>query len=138
MADTMGIGNALIGIGGIQLAAGALYLAFNAARRRGRVRIEGAIVDHEISSTEEGTYYEPIVEYVTPTGERRRVKYGVAFPAPRAVDHSERRSVWHDPSDPGKSYVDAKFRSSLPVPMPVVLILPFVVLAAGLALRLAH
>jgi hypothetical protein len=138
MWDTTGIGNALLGIGGVQLAAGAMYLGLNAARRRGRVRIEGTVVEHEASVNEEGTYYEPIVEYVAPTGERRRVKYGVAFSKPVAVDGSERRSVWHDPSDPMKSYVDVKLRPSLPVPMAVIFLLPVVVLAIGLALRLAH
>jgi len=137
MADTAGIGNALLGIGGIQLTAGALYLVFNAARRRGRVRVEGTIVDHEPSVDEDGTRYEPIVEYVAPSGERRRVKYGAAFSERRAVDGSERRVVWHDPNDPAKSYVDLKLRASLPIPLPVIFLLPFVVLAVGLALRLA-
>ncbi len=138
MADTTVIGNVLLGIGGIQLAAGALYFASNAFRRRGRVRIEGAIVDHETSSTEEGTYYEPVIEYVTPAGERRRVKYGIAFPTPRAADGSEQRGVWYDPSHPEKSYVDVKLRPALPIPMTVILMLPFVVLALGIALRFAR
>jgi hypothetical protein len=136
MWDTTGIGNALLGIGCVQLAAGVIYFGLNAARRRGRVRIEGTVVEHEASVNEDGTYYEPIVEYVAPTGERRRVKYGVAFSQRLAVDGSERRSVWHDPSDPVKSYVDVKLRRSLP--LPVILLLPVVVLAIGLALRLAH
>jgi hypothetical protein len=120
------------------LAAGAIYVGLNAARRRGRVRIDGMVVEHEASVAEEGTYYEPIVEYVAPTGERRRVKYGAAFSQPLAVDGSERRSVWHDPGDPVKSYVDVKIGRSLPIPLPVIFLLPVIVLAIGLALRLAH
>jgi hypothetical protein len=67
-----------------------------------------------------------------------RVKYGAAFSRPLAVDGSERRSVWHDPRDPVKSYVDVKMGRSLPIPLPVIYVMPVVVLAIGLALRFAH
>lgn len=139
MSDTTSIGNVLIGLGCVQLAGGAIYVGVNAARRRGRVRIEGTVVEHDASVDEEGTtHYEPIVEYVAPTGERRRVKCGVAFSRALAVDGSERRNVWHDPGDPTKSYVDVRLRAALPIPLPVLFLVPVVILAIGLALRLAE
>lgn len=135
MSETVAsqIGEVLLVVGALQLAGAALVLGMNTVRRRGCVRLSGAIVDHDAQPDEDGTYHRPIVEYTAPNREKRRLKYPLSFPAPLATDGSEHRVVWHHPTDAVRSHVDAKVKYRLPPT--VMYVLPFVVLGLGAALR---
>ena len=130
--DAHVLGMGLIGFGVIQLVGLIVFGALRWIEGRGRIRIVATLVDHEAYESDNGTYYRPIYEYAAPDGTLRRVRRDVGLPHRLAADGSERRPVWHDPADPNRS------RVALAVVRPalrIFFLLPFVVLAAGLALR---
>src|SRR5690242_14210517 len=86
------------------LLGGAVFAA-GLVRRRGCVRLEGAVVDHEVSEDDGTTYHRPIVEYAAPDGTKHRVLFPAAFPKPRPTDGSEKHVVWHHPRDGARSHL---------------------------------
>lgn len=102
--------------------------------RRGRSRHDGAVADHESHEHEGDTFYDPLVEYEAPGGERRRVKVAGNHPKPLPTDGTVLATVWHHPSDPARTWAELDPKSG--VPMAAWLGVPFLVLAAGIALRL--
>jgi len=101
------LSDVLLMFGGLQIVAGVGLSVMDALKRRGCVRLEGTVVDRESYLLTGSTpYYTHIAEYVSPDGQRHRVKDRVGLKDPLPTDGTVRRTVWHDAALPTRSFVE--------------------------------
>jgi hypothetical protein len=96
--DDMGLDGLFMVIGAIAFVIRLLAEVGFRFSHRGCVRLEGAVVDHESYPHRGTTYHTPIVEYATPTGEKRRINMDMGYPEPRPSACIAARSI---PRGPG-------------------------------------
>src|SRR5688500_7350476 len=120
----------VLGFGALGLTARGVMFALDLARRRGKVRCEATLVDHEPYASDGETYYHRIFEFRGPDGtERRTVVRSVGYPQPGPIDGSMKTILYFDPSDDAKTYIDPLAKQKLQMTF-----MPFVFLAVGAAL----
>jgi hypothetical protein len=120
----------LVWVGGIGTGLALLSIVVTVVRRAGKTRVVGTVVEHEVTVDAGDQHHWPIVEYVAPSGEKRRVRHDMGHARPLEVG-KKRIEVWHH-DDPAKTITD---EPPFPFPTWMTYVWPVVALIAGLVLR---
>lgn len=99
-------------------------------QRVGRTKLEGVVVDHEENDDDSTTYYRPVIEYTTPSGDKRRTLHSLSR-AKRLEVGVKRITVWHH-ENPDKTHAEEPM---MPFPIWMLGILPIAALVIGVVLR---